>query len=143
MYDGQAIDGTEKLTEENKGYDMDPAVIETARNNAARARVDKLIHLQARELKDLSHRKKYGFIMTNPPYGMRIGEQEDLRPLYRELGERYRALDDWSMYVITAYEGAQAAIGGKPTRNRKIYNGMMKTYLYEYMGARPPGKGRA
>ena len=97
-----------------------------------------LIHLQARPLSQLSHRRHYGFIMTNPPYGERIGNRDELYGLYRELGERYRALPDWSMYVITGYEDAAKAIGGHPTKNRKIYNGMIRTYLYEYMGARPP-----
>ena len=90
----------------------------------------------------LSHAKKYGFILTNPPYGERLEEKENLFALYRTLGERYRALDSWSMYVITSYERAQEAIGKKADKNRKLYNGMIKTYFYQYMGPKPTGSRR-
>ena len=65
---------------------------------------------------------------------------EEMPELYREIGEAWRKLDDWSMYLITAYEDAQRYIGKKADKNRKIYNGMMKTYFYQYMGAKPPKK---
>ena len=82
----------------------------------------------------LSHPKKYGFIITNPPYGERIEGKKNLAGLYGTLGERYRQLDSWSMYLITAYEQAEQAVGRKADRNRKIYNGMMKTYFYQFIG---------
>ncbi|MBE5845550.1 MAG: class I SAM-dependent RNA methyltransferase [Butyrivibrio sp.] len=123
-----------------QGYDIDPEVVEVARINAAKAGVEKLIHFQARDVSELSHRKKYGFIVTNPPYGERIGEQNELPQLYRTLGERYKELDSWSMYLITAYEQAERDIGKKADKNRKIYNGMIKTYFYQYMGPKPPRK---
>jgi putative N6-adenine-specific DNA methylase len=121
-----------------QGYDIDPAVVEIARINADKAGVGDLIHFQERDVKDLSHRKKYGFIVTNPPYGERIGDKSELYSLYRTLGERYRSLDDWSMYMITSFEDAQDAVGRKADKNRKIYNGMIRTYFYQYLGARPP-----
>ena len=121
-----------------QGYDIDPDVIDIARINAEKAGVEKLIHFQTRPVAELSHRKKYGFIVTNPPYGERIGEQKELPELYRTIGERYRALDSWSMYLITAYEKAERDIGKKADKNRKIYNGMIKTYFYQYMGPKPP-----
>ncbi len=123
-----------------QGYDIDPEVVEVARINAAKAGVEKLIHFQARDVSELSHRKKYGFIVTNPPYGERIGKQNELPQLYRTLGERYKELDSWSMYLITAYEQAERDIGKKADKNRKIYNGMIKTYFYQYMGPKPPRK---
>jgi len=123
-----------------QGYEIDPEVVEVARINAAKAGVEKLIHFQARDVSELSHRKKYGFIVTNPPYGERIGEQNELPQLYRTLGERYKELDSWSMYLITAYEQAERDIGKKADKNRKIYNGMIKTYFYQYMGPKPPRK---
>ena len=64
----------------------------------------------------------------------------ELSSLYRTLGERYRTLDSWSMYVITAYDKAENDIGRKSDKNRKIYNGMIKTYYYQYMGPKPPGR---
>jgi putative N6-adenine-specific DNA methylase len=121
-----------------QGYDIDPEMIEIARINAGKAGVSKLIHFQTRGVADLSHRKKYGFIITNPPYGERIGEKDELPQLYRTIGDRYKALDCWSMYLITAYEDAERYIGKKANKNRKIYNGMMKTYFYQYIGPKPP-----
>ena len=100
-----------------------------------------MIHFQRRDVRELSHPKKYGFILTNPPYGERIEEREHLPALYASLGEAYRRLDAWSLYVITSYEDAEKAIGAKATKNRKIYNGMLKTYFYEYQGPRPPKRG--
>ncbi len=121
-----------------QGYDIDPQAIRAAKENAIRANVDHLIHFEARDVAKLSHRKKYGFIVTNPPYGERIADKEELPGLYRTLGERFRALDSWSMYMITSYENAEIDIGRKADKNRKIYNGMLKTYFYEYLGPKPP-----
>lgn len=123
-----------------QGYDIDPDMIEIARINAAKAGVEKLIHFQTRPIADLSHRKKYGFIVSNPPYGERIGEKDELPDLYRTIGERYKALDSWSMYLITGYEQAEKYIGRKADKNRKIYNGMLKTYFYQFQGPKPPRK---
>jgi len=116
-----------------QGYDLDEHMVAIARENAKLAGVDKLIHFQKRNVKDLSHSKKYGFIITNPPYGERLEDKADLPALYSVIGERYRALDSWSMYLITAYEDAEKDIGRKADKNRKIYNGMMKTYFYQFM----------
>lgn len=123
-----------------QGFDIDDSMVAIARQNAKMAGVDKLIHFQRRSVADLSHPKKYGFIITNPPYGERLEEKEALPALYRTIGERYRNLDSWSMYLITAYEQAENDIGRKADKNRKIYNGMMKTYYYQFMGPRPPKK---
>ena len=121
-----------------QGYDIDDAMVSIARENAKLAGVDKLIHFQRRPLSQLSHPKKYGFLITNPPYGERLEEKSALPALYKELGARYAALDSWSMYLITAYENAERDIGRKADKNRKIYNGMMKTFFYQYMGPKPP-----
>lgn len=125
-----------------QGFDIDGEVIHYARENAKLAGVDHLIHFQQRPVSELSHPKKYGFLITNPPYGERLEEKSALPELYRTLGERYRALDSWSMYLITSYEDAQRYIGKNADKNRKIYNGMLKTYFYQYMGPRPPRKDR-
>lgn len=121
-----------------QGYDIDENVIRAARDNAKAAGVEDLIHLQRRAVKDLSHPKKYGFIITNPPYGERIDDEQNIRPLYEELGEQLRTLDSWSAFVITSFEGIEEAMGRKATRNRKIYNGMIKTYFYQFLGDKPP-----
>ena len=125
-----------------QGYDADPEVLRTARRNAEDAGVAHLIHFQQREVKDLSHPKKYGFIITNPPYGERLEEKSALPQLYREFGEAFRRLDSWSAYMITSYEDAERYFGRKADRNRKIYNGMLRTYFYQFQGPKPPKKKR-
>lgn len=121
-----------------QGYDIDGEIIKAARRNAQAAKVEKLIHFQQRPLSALSHPKKYGFLISNPPYGERLEEKENLPQLYAQIGERFRALDSWSMYLITGYEDAEKYIGRKADKNRKIYNGMLKTYYYQFQGPKPP-----
>ena len=121
-----------------QGYDIDGEVLRTARKNARAAGVGHLIHFQQRPVKELSHPKKYGFIITNPPYGERLEEKEALPGLYREFGESFRKLDTWSAYMITSYEDAERYFGRKADKNRKIYNGMLKTYFYQFSGPKPP-----
>lgn len=132
----------EKPDTDIQGYDIDPTVLKVARANAEEAGVDHLIHFQEREVKDLHHPKKYGFIITNPPYGERLEDKEALRPIYKELGKAYAGLDSWSCYMITSYEDAEKDFGRKADKNRKIYNGMIKTYFYQYMGPKPPRRNQ-
>ena len=121
-----------------QGYDLDGEVVKAARENAKRAGVEKLIHFQQRPVAELHHPKKYGFIITNPPYGERLEDKADLPELYTQIGDVYRNLDSWSLYMITSYEEAERYIGRKADKNRKIYNGMLKTYFYQFMGPKPP-----
>lgn len=123
-----------------QGYDIDEEMVAAARENARLAGVENLIHFQKRGVDMLSHAKKYGFIITNPPYGERIEEKKNLPALYATIGERYRALDSWSMYLISSYENAESDIGRKADKNRKIYNGMLKTYYYQFLGPKPPAR---
>ncbi len=126
-----------------QGFDIDPQIVRAARENAKRAGVDHLIHFQQRPVHHLRHPKKYGFVITNPPYGERLEDKEDLPILYREIGQAFEQLDGWSEYLITAYEDAEKYIGKKATKNRKIYNGMMKTYFYQFLGPKPPRRKKA
>ena len=121
-----------------QGYDIDGDVVRAARENAKEAGVDHLIHFQERAVKDLRHPKKYGFIITNPPYGERLEEKENLPELYKEFGDSFRNLDSWSAYMITSYEDTEKYFGRKADKNRKIYNGMLKTYFYQFLGPKPP-----
>ena len=121
-----------------QGYDIDGEMIEYSRKNAINAGVEHLIHFQERPVSGLSHRKKYGFIITNPPYGERLEEQKSLQKIYTTLGEKYKALDSWSAFIISSYENVEKDMGIKATKNRKIYNGMIKTYYYQFMGPKPP-----
>ena len=125
-----------------QGYDIDGDIIKTARQNAENAGVSELIHFQQRDVRDMSHAKKYGFIITNPPYGERLEEKERLPALYREFGESFRRLDSWSAYMITSYTDAERYFGRKADKNRKIYNGMLRTYFYQFSGPKPPKQKR-
>lgn len=143
----EAMDEAGDLVKEDvqvdiQGYDVDGDIVKAARSNAQSAGVDHMIHFQQRPVSALSHPKKYGFIISNPPYGERIEEKENLPALYKEIGERFAALDAWSMYLITSYEDAQKYIGRKADKNRKIYNGMLKTYFYQFMGPKPPRRSQ-
>lgn len=123
-----------------QGYDADEDVIRISRRNAAEAGVEHMIHFQRRDVRNLSHPKKYGFIITNPPYGERLEDKKDLPELYRAFGESFRRLETWSAYMITSYEDAERYFGRKADKNRKIYNGMLKTYFYQFQGPKPPRK---
>lgn len=128
----------DKIEVDIQGYDIDGGAVKYARQNAADAGISHLIHLQERPLSLLSHPKKYGFIITNPPYGERVEDKENLPALYKEFGTRFKNLDSWSAYIITSYENAEKDIGIKADKNRKIYNGMIKTYFYQFLGPKPP-----
>ena len=132
------IDTTVKV--DIQGYDIDGDVIKAARENAKRAGVEHMIHFQQRAVADLSHPKKYGFIITNPPYGERLEDKADLPELYTQIGQAYQRMDSWSMFLITSYTETEKYIGRKADKNRKIYNGMLKTYFYQFLGPKPPKK---
>lgn len=129
---------TDNIETDIQGYDADPDVLRTARRNAENAGVAHLIHFQQREVKDLNHPRKYGFIITNPPYGERLEEKSALPRIYRDFGEAFRRLDSWSAYMITSYDDAERYFGRKAEKNRKIYNGMIRTYFYQFPGPKPP-----
>jgi putative N6-adenine-specific DNA methylase len=143
----EAVNEANDLIDDNidvdiQGYDINPEALKAARINAKQAGVDHLIHFQERDVANLSHPKKYGFIITNPPYGERLEEKSTLKGLYHTFGESFKALDSWSAYVITSYEDTESAMGLKATKNRKIYNGMIKTYFYQFPGPKPPRRDK-
>lgn len=128
-----------------QGYDIDDEVLKMARANAKLAGVDQYIHFQQRDVADFNTPKKYGFVISNPPYGERLSTKEEMFDLYKTVGRVMAENDTWSFFLLSGYEDAQKAVaaGGnrkKATKNRKIYNGMMKTYLYQYMGEKPPAR---
>lgn len=124
-----------------QGYDIDPDVVKLARENAKLAGVEEYIHFQNREVKDFSTHKKYGFVISNPPYGERLSDKQEVQKLYKTMGEVMKSADTWSYYFLSGFEEAEKYIGIKASKNRKIYNGMLKTYYYQYMGPRPPKRG--
>lgn len=125
------------------GSDIDPDCIRAAKENADRAGVGDQIRFKVMDAAKFADDRSFGFLVTNPPYGERIAEKEALPALYRMIGERFRSLDRWSMFLITSYEDAEKDIGRKADKNRKIYNGMLKTYFYSFLGPKPPKKGES
>lgn len=128
-----------------QGYDVDDEVLRMARTNAELAGVEEYIHFQKRDIKDFHTPKKYGFVISNPPYGERLSAGEEMHKLYRTIGQVMSDNETWSFFFLSGYGEAEKAIacGGdrkRATKNRKIYNGMMKTYLYQYMGVKPPAR---
>ena len=123
-----------------QAFDIDGKIVKSARENAKLAGVDHLIHFQERPVSQLNHPKRYGFVITNPPYGERLEDKSTLPPIYKEIGEAMKRLDTWSVYLITSYDDTEKYIGRKADKNRKIYNGMMKTYYYQFLGPKPPAR---
>ncbi|SHK01191.1 THUMP domain-containing class I SAM-dependent RNA methyltransferase [Paramaledivibacter caminithermalis] len=120
------------------GYDIDGRVAKIAMENSIEAGVDDCIHFQKRPVSQLSSKKKYGYIICNPPYGERLSEKKEVEKLYKEMGRVFSGLDTWSYYILTSHEGFQEAFGKKANKNRKLYNGRIKCYYYQYFGPRPP-----
>ncbi len=121
-----------------QSYDIDESVLRTARKNAVLAGVGEHIHFQRREVKELSSSDSYGFIITNPPYGERLQDRKSVEQLYKDMGSVFSKLDTWSFYIITAHEEFEKFFGKRADKKRKLYNGMMKTDLYQYFGPKPP-----
>ena len=123
-----------------EAYDIDPMAIKIARHNAEIAGVEDDIHFQVRDVKELSSNKMYGYVITNPPYGERLNELEEVEALTKIMGQRFEILDTWSKYVFTAFEDFEKFLNKKATKNRKLYNGKLRCYYYQYFGPRPPRK---
>lgn len=116
--------------------DLSHKAIQIAKANAEILGLDEDISFFQKDIRDLDLPDDYGVIITNPPYGERIGK-EDVDELNKELGELARSLKTWSYYIITANENFEKNFGKKADRNRKLYNGRIKTYYYQYYGPKP------
>ena len=122
------------------GYDIDEEALEIAKENAEIAGVDEYIEFKLANAIDFTSDEEYGFIVTNPPYGERLEDKESVQSLYKHLGYTFRKLKNWSYYLITSYEDFEKEFGQEADKRRKLYNGMLKTNLYQYIGPRPPKK---
>ena len=123
-----------------QGFDKDHIVLKTARENAENAGVDHFIHFQERDVAELTHSKPYGVVVTNPPYGERLSSTEEVEELYKTMGIAFGKLENWSIYILTSFEKFEKAYGSLANKKRKLYNGMLKTTFYQYLGKRPPRK---
>jgi len=120
--------------------DKDPRMIEIAKENAIDAGVDDCIKFSVRAFNGVPIPDPYGVIITNPPYGERLGEKQEVENLYRQMGLAFQKLTTWSKYIITAEERFERLYGQQAFRKRKLYNGRIKTYYYQYLGPRPGSK---
>ena len=120
------------------GYDIDEEALEIARENAEIAGVADYIEFRYGDATEFTSDEEYGFIVTNPPYGERLEDTDTVKMLYKQLGYAFRKLKNWSYYLITSYEDFENEFGQEATKRRKLYNGMLKSNLYQYIGPKPP-----
>ncbi len=122
------------------GSDIDYFALKLAQEHAEKAGVADKIHFQKLDFEKTSSRYKYGFIITNPPYGERLSRPGQVEQLYQRMGAHFARFDTWSYYIITSYEGFERCFGRKADKKRKLYNGMLKCNYFQYFGPRPPKK---
>ena len=120
------------------GTDIDGRMIEIAKKNAEEIGLGDSITFKQMQLKDFTTTKEYGVIVANPPYGERLGEEQSVRELYKEMGDVYRPLDTWSKYILTSDLEFENFYCQRATKKRKLYNGAIRTDLFQYWGKRPP-----
>ena len=120
------------------GSDIDPDAIELAKANAEKAGVDDCITFEVKPCQEIVLPGKYGVMITNPPYGERIGELKEVENMYRALGGIMKENPTWSTYLITSMEYFESLFGRKADRKRKLFNGRIKTDYYQFEGPRPP-----
>lgn len=120
------------------GTDIDDEILKIARRNATEAGVDDLIHFQRMDVRDVRTKRKYGYLICNPPYGERLGEWKQVAKMYGEMGKTFAAMDTWSFYIITSDEQFEEHFGRTASKKRKLYNGNIKVDYYQFFGPRPP-----
>ena len=123
-----------------QGYDTDEKSLRSARHYAREAFLEDEIHFEKRDFHELRSRYSYGCVITNPPYGERMGEGEAIHQMYHDLGRVLKDMSTWSHYILTAYPDLEKAFGRKADRRRKLYNGRILCQYYQYQGPRPPRK---
>nr|WP_122013163.1 class I SAM-dependent RNA methyltransferase [Maliibacterium massiliense] len=114
------------------GTDIDERALYAARTHARLAGVEKDIHFQRMDVRELTSSRARGLIVCNPPYGERLGDKRQAEALYRVMGNVFRALPDWKMGVITPQAGFERCFGARARSNRKLYNGKIQCYYYQY-----------
>ena len=125
------------------GSDIDPAAIAIAKENAEKSAVDDCITIETKTCQEIILPGKYGVLITNPPYGERIGELKEVENMYRALGRIMQTDTTWSTYLITSMEYFENLFGRKADKKRKLFNGRIKTDYYQFEGPRPPRKNDA
>lgn len=122
------------------GFDINPAAIKLALKHAERAGVKDKIHLQVGDMRDVSSRFSHGVIITNPPYGERLMDEDELKKLYRDFGTMTSKLDEWCVYAITSYRAFEKYYGKRADKIRKLYNSELECNFYAYLASPPQRK---
>ncbi len=122
------------------GADINGQMIDIAQRNADEIGLGDSIVFKQQAIKDFKTDKEYGVIVANPPYGERLGDEEKVQQLYREMGQVFKPLKTWSKYILTSDLTFEEHYGAKATKKRKLYNGAIRTDLFQYWGQRPPRK---
>lgn len=117
--------------------DIDNKTISIAVDNAIRAGVKDEVQYKARDIKDFESQSKYGVIITNPPYGERLSTKKEVERLYAVMGRTFAKLEQWSYFILSGHLNFEKYFGKKSNKNRKLYNGNLITYLYQYYGTLP------
>ncbi|MFP4660933.1 MAG: class I SAM-dependent RNA methyltransferase [Halanaerobiales bacterium] len=120
------------------GMDIDDNIVGIARHHAQRAGLEEQIHFQTADFADFQTSRKYGYIITNPPYGERLNDITEVEALYRLMGEKLLPLETWSYYILTSYQDFEKVFGKKASKRRKLYNGGIECQYYQYYGPWPP-----
>ncbi|MDR2464946.1 MAG: methyltransferase domain-containing protein, partial [Streptococcaceae bacterium] len=120
------------------GLDIDHRMIEIAKKNAKKAGVEQDILFKQMQLQDFHTDKEYGVLVSNPPYGERLGDRPQMKQLYREMGEILRPMDTWSRYILTSDLLFEEHVGMQATKKRKLYNGAIRTDYFQFWGKRRP-----
>jgi putative N6-adenine-specific DNA methylase len=124
------------------GYDVDPAFIPEARRNAKRAGVRKDIVFEQKDVRDLWIDRQYGMLISNPPYGVKMGDFSEINRIYISLNKTFRKKRGWSVYILTADKKFPDYFKrSRPDRVRKLFNGPLEVNFYQYFGERPPREG--
>jgi len=120
------------------GYDIDPAMIEASKVNARNAGVEADIVFKQKAIKDLWIDKQYGIIISNPPYGIKLGEFRELNEIYISIHNTFKKKSGWSVYILTADKKFPDYFKrSSPDKVRKLYNGSIEVNYYQYFGERP------
>jgi putative N6-adenine-specific DNA methylase len=137
-YREEAKDCIRKEPVEIFASDIDKRVFDAAVRNAEKAGVRDSIIFQHKPLSEFSSKRQYGCMICNPPYGERMQSETEVQMLYREMGKIFAPLDSWSLFAMTSYDDFEKFFGKKADKNRKLYNGKLRTYFYQYLGPLPP-----
>ena len=122
------------------GSDIDPKSLELARIHTKEAGLEGVVHYQKLPVAEARSRFQYGHLITNPPYGERLSEQEEVEQVYQELGEVFQRLENWSLHMLTTHPHPERLVGRRWDKSRKLYNGRLECHYYQFFGPRPPRK---